>query len=173
MTAVSLEAAPDFFEPLEAWRAWRVIERDGELALASVVKRTVWSAGEPLVADCLKARPFHAWVRRRPPHPAPAERCECGVYASALDRACEYLRDSLPSALARVLGRVALWGSVVECERGFRASHAYPLELYVPADASTDRQTSPDDIAQGLRRYGVPVQVLPAGRRSAWKLLAA
>jgi hypothetical protein len=29
-----------------------------------------------------------------------------------------------------VLGRVALWGRVVEHEHGWRASHALPLDLY-------------------------------------------
>ena len=42
-----------------------------------------------------------------------------------------------PSLLAglvapRVLGRVSLWGDVVECAWGWRASFAYPAQIYVP-----------------------------------------
>ena len=157
-------AAPDFAEPLEAWRVWRVVTVEGELSLASVVKRTIWPAGEPLVAQCLAARGFLDWARRRPPHPAPGERCACGVYAAPLDRSREYLRDSLPEALARVVGRVSLWGTVVECERGYRASHAYPLSIYVPfsGDGATVAR-----VAEGLGRYGVPVEVLPVTRAGA------
>jgi hypothetical protein len=33
--------------------------------------------------------------------------------------------------VCRVLGTVALWGRVVELEHGWRASHAYPLRLFV------------------------------------------
>jgi hypothetical protein len=160
-TAHALTRPPDFVEPFVAWRVWRVVERDGELSLASVVKRTVWPAGQPLVAECLKSRPFLD-VRRRPPHGAPTERCECGIYAATLERAEEYLNDSYPEALARVLGRVALWGSVVQCERGFRASHAYPLALYVSTRATRNPRRTPDEIAAGLARYGVTVERLPA-----------
>jgi hypothetical protein len=61
---------------------------------------------------------------------------------------------------ARVFGRVALWGKVVECERGWRATRAYPSRIYVPADT---RLGSADEveIAAQLTEYGVPVELLP------------
>jgi hypothetical protein len=137
-----------------------VVERDGQLSLASVVKGTVWPAGKPLVAECLKPRPLLERVRRDAPHGAPTAECECGIYAATLERAEEYLNHSLPNALARVLGRVALWGSVVECELGFRASHAYPLALYVKTRASRDPRRIPEEIVAGLARYRVSVERL-------------
>ena len=109
---------------------WRVLQTDGVLTLASVVKAVAWSPGEALVAECLGPRLIP--LPRVRPHAAPGPRCECGIYATDLARASRYLRDSIPFDLDRVLGRVALWGTVVECERGFRASHAYPVALYVP-----------------------------------------
>lgn len=157
-----LVSAPDYIGPLEGWRVWRVVERGGELALASVVRRTVWPARRPLVAECLDCRTLRAWLRRQPSHPAPALDCECGIYATDLDRAAPYLADTLPEARARVLGRVALWGTVVRCENGFRASHAYPRVLYVAADASPGWQLAPADLEWGLARYGVPLEIVGA-----------
>jgi hypothetical protein len=163
------DRAPDFIEPIDAWRVWRVIERDGELALASVVKRTIWPVGEPVVAECLRARPFGSLLRRS--HAAPDPTCDCGIYAAELERVFDYLNDSLPEARARVLGRVALWGSVIECEHGVRASRAYPLALYVPLDASPDRSIGADEVALRLTRYGVPVEVVGGPRREIRALL--
>jgi hypothetical protein len=54
---------------------------------------------------------------------------------------------------------VALWGEVVEGERGWRASHAYPTRIYVPLRAGSDHQEV-NDIALDLAVYGVPVEVL-------------
>ncbi len=155
----ALEAAPDFIEPLEAWRVWRVVAYKGELVLASAVKRTIWPAGEPLVAECLAAKPLlRDWLLRRPPHQAPCASCQCGIYATQWERVGKYLRDLLPEARARVLGRVALWGTVIESERGFRASHAYPLALYVPVDGADRSPLGPDELARALARYRVPVE---------------
>jgi hypothetical protein len=160
--AVEIERAPDYAEPFVAWRVWRVVEHAGELALASVVKRTIWPAGRPLTATCLKPSPF-TWLLRRTPHEAPAESCECGVYGATADRAAEYLNDSLPDSIVRVIGRVLLWGSVVECERGFRAAHAYPEVIYVPLQGCGARRLAPQSIAGRLERYGVAVELLPGG----------
>jgi len=163
--------APDFAEPLEAWRVWRVVGCHGELSLASVMRRTVWPAGEPLRAECLVPRAF-GWLRRRPQHDAPEEACDCGIYAADLEEASRYLYDSLPDALARVVGQVSLWGVVVECERGLRASRAYPGSLYVSRGTSRDPDAV-DDLAAGLERYGVPVEVLTDDRPTLARLLEA
>lgn len=66
--------------------------------------------------------------------------------------------------LHRVIGRVSLWGSVVECEHGWRASHAYPERLYVPS-LHEERETACDasEIARDLTTYGVPVEPLECG----------
>jgi hypothetical protein len=163
------DAAPDFMAPLEAWRAWRVVEHDGELSLASVVKRTLWPPRRPFVASCLRPRIPSDWLRRRRPHEAPAETCECGIYATRLELCGEYLTDSPPPAFARVIGRVAIWGTVVECELGFRASHAYPVALYIPEDAS--RRASPEEIASRLARYGISIELVPTDRKDVPALL--
>lgn len=141
---------PDYVEPLEAWRVWHVVAARGAARLRSVIKPTLWTPQEPLAAECLRQRLF---VRRRNRHPAPEEACDCGIYATSIERLDQYVNEALPpGAFARVVGRVALWGIVVECERGYRASHAYPVELYVPRD---------EELADQLAAsYGIDVQVV-------------
>jgi hypothetical protein len=159
-------AAPDYIEPVEAWRIWLV---DSGCRLRSVFFEAGWDPGEPLEAGCLR------WRRSlRPPwriipstHSAPEERCVCGIYgAASLEDAQRYAAHPLPaSALCRVIGRVALWGEVVECETGWRASTAYPACLYVPSYLPMLRRIDPfapgpEEIAADLARYGVPVELV-------------
>src|SRR5262249_61225355 len=70
------------------------------------------------------------------------------------------------------LGRVALWGTVIECQRGFRASYAYPVRIYVPADAGDPWHITWEEVAFGLARYGVPVEPLAARASEATDHLA-
>jgi hypothetical protein len=163
--------APDYVEPFEAWRVWRVVRREDEFALGSIVQRTVWPAGEALAAECLRRRPLRR-LRRRRPHEAPEARCDCGIYAARLECVSEYIADAPCRGIARVLGRVALWGTVVECERGFRASHAYPARIYVPVDAGDPWRISWEEVALGLWRYGVPIEELASRAADATRQLA-
>jgi hypothetical protein len=72
-----------------------------------------------------------------------------------------------------VLGLVSLWGTVVECERGYRASHGYPRRIFVPADAGEPWRIGWDEVALGLCRYGVAVEPLAARAADAPRFLAA
>ena len=146
MSALALGTAPDFARPFEAWRAWRVVYRDGEYLLGSIVKPALWPSGKSLRAECLHRR-SPVPRRRTTRHAAPDASCECGIYAAELGQVGQYLGDlsapfvrGMRPTIARVLGRVSLWGTVIECERGSRASHAYPLELYVPVDGQLDQR---------------------------------
>ncbi len=164
----SAAVAPDYIEPLREWRVWRVVQRDGRLVLASVVKPAVWPVGRSLAAACLE---FPRWPPWRKAHEAPLATCACGIYGSSLERVVEYAHDRLPRATAGwVVGVVALWGTVVTCERGFRASHAYPSELWVPwpeRRGGFDRE----DVALQLTDYGVPVRLLDGLAHEAAELL--
>ncbi len=165
--------APDYAEPIEAWRLWIAVPEDVHIQLRSVVYRTLWPAGEAMVAHCLRRyilpRP---WRRRN--HEVPTPGCHCGIYATGLAELKPFLTDGPWRLAVRVLGRVALWGSVIECERGWRASHAYPRRLYVPApDPRCRVALSAEEIARRLAVYGVPVEVLPTGPARAVEVLAA
>ena len=103
------------------WRAWTVQETRDGVRLGSVLYDTVWRPAEPGSAVCHSDQ-LHA---------APAIACTCGFHA-ARDPATvwTYLRGrDDPHTVGRVLGRVLLWGCVVEHEHGWRASHALPLDF--------------------------------------------
>jgi hypothetical protein len=166
-----LSRAPDYYEPITGWRGWYVVTDKQGARLSSLVYPTLWPPRHELLATC-RHRPFlllRPWRRRPPDHDVPDESCQCGIYATAEpEKAADYLEDCIVHAepirwpvLQRVIGRVALWGSVVECEDGWRASHAYPTRLYVPSlhedlEASCDSRA----IARELTAYGVPIELL-------------
>jgi hypothetical protein len=152
--------APDAFEAIVGWRAWAIHEDAGRFRLRSVVAPTLWPTREALGAECLRPglRPFR---RLRFGHDPPRETCECGIYAADASTAASYGTPPADRVDRRILGRVALWGVVVECENGWRASHAYPYELVIPAHRFRDDPLVPlEALAFDLTAYGVPVTVV-------------
>jgi hypothetical protein len=151
--------APDFIEPIVAYRAWRYSfdERGARLgALGGAEEPWAGACGGWVTAACLSA-----WSSFGPavgPHVAPLGGCSCGFYAvKAVDDAAElvmmdlvvhgliasetYEADDVPSDdVGSVLGRVELAGKVIEHEHGFRAQRARVLELIPlgPDDTRTD-----------------------------------
>jgi hypothetical protein len=152
-------AAPDYVEPVLGWRVWLVVDQGDALRLSSVLYPTIWPVRSVFVGDCGTTR---AGVLR---HRVPHLRCGCGVHAAvSVEDAASYFdgrgRASL-GEIYRVVGRVALWGSVIEGDKGWRASHAYPHALYVPARSlGGPSAISSPEVASGLRDYGVPVSLL-------------
>jgi len=133
---------PDFAEPLEAWRVWRVARRGGRVELQSLFSGAVWIYGVQSVAA---ARSY----LELPPLLFPND---------------------------RVIGRVALWGDVVEGPAGWRASHAYPSELYVPSPSVAYRglrqRARLDEILFGLEAYGVPVDLVAPSELTGYSVRA-
>jgi hypothetical protein len=161
---VTAELAPDYFEPVVGWRVWLVARQHDALRLRSVAFRTVWDPRAHLVARC-EGSSLIARLRRRKTHDAPRGDCGCGIHAAKhLGFAGGYLStydDVLaPVIVHRVIGRVSLWGSVVEGEFGWRGSYAYPEHLFVPPRLMRGPMVDADAIAAGLSPYGVPVEVL-------------
>lgn len=106
-------------EYAEGWRVWCVQEATNGLRLASVVREAAWPRGTDVIALCDLD------------HVAPDVECTCGIHAArepALLWTYLHGRDEA-ATVARVLGRVALWGRVVEHEHGWRAERAYPLSF--------------------------------------------
>ena len=156
--------SPDYLEPVHGWRLWSVVEAGGRSRLQSLVCPSIWWPGQELVATC-EAAPrdgLRPWRRRLPGHTAPEPRCTCGVHAMARVR---HLATYVPPAASRLvvqraIGRVALWGDVIEGSRGWRASRGYPAELWLPhADLRRQPVSELEAIALELAEYGVPVHI--------------
>lgn len=114
-------------EPIDGWRLWR-------LGLGADVRPTLLAAGSGgpdawVPRRAARARCYvPALLRRtRRPHEAPDPRCVCGIHASrALG---DTPRDAPAYPTPPVAGTVALWGRVIEHERGWRAAFGYPSRL--------------------------------------------
>ncbi len=129
-------------DPVFGWRYWQLSPRR---LLRSVTQRGFeWPPGKVLKAVCVEIG-----------HPAPAERCNCGVYANPeLEALRQHGLCLAPEAI--VLGQVALWGKVVDDEPSLRAELAYPARLSLVVDSLAD-DTPAETILEGLTAYGVPV----------------
>ena len=151
--------APDYLEPALGWRVWLVVDQGDDLRLSSVLYPTIWPVQLRLRG---RVRPN---TRRSHWHRVPHARCGCGVHAAvSVEDAASYFDGRGRASLGevyRVVGRVALWGSVIEGDKGWRASHGYPHALYVPArPLGGPSGISSVDVASGLSDYGVPVSLL-------------
>jgi len=166
---VTVVAAPDFAAPFEAWRTWKIVPSARGPLLSSLFFDLVWPPQVAVHARCLRRSWFERFGLLRQTHAAPGRRCECGVYGASLEQAAAYLwhpRVAPRRTSLHVLGRVLLWGDVVECERGYRAASAYPAELVVPVSAvGKGRVEEGEEVAEGLSRYGVPVRLVACRTR--------
>ena len=111
------EGPPDYTHYLTGYRAWRVL---GSKRLWSLGQSFSWPAMKPFEASCCEVKD----------HECPNLICGCGIWAF---REIEVLVDALEDydEEKTIIGTVALWGNVVETEKGWRAQFAYPLELWL------------------------------------------
>lgn len=159
--AAGASLAPDYAEPLCAWRLWEVGDVDGVPRLRSLYRMSFWPVGAPFEAKCEAQR---LRLSRRPRHAAPSETCTCGIYGAPFEliRRKLAIDDGLPPGGLFVIGTVSLWGDVLECERGWRAALAYPRHLFVPLGVPGAAGR-----AVGLEDYGVPVALIDTGTIAA------
>jgi hypothetical protein len=158
--------APDYCDAVVGWRIWYGVDATGRVRLASPYHHAVWPHCDPLAARCVHRRVRLRPRLRRESHNAPELRCGCGIYATAAGSFVDCLTEFMGGVGSRlfdrrliVVGRVSLWGTVVEHDLGWRASHAYPMHLFV---ASLRRDgVSARDLSD-LAAYRVPVAVLHA-----------
>jgi hypothetical protein len=87
-------------------------------------------------------------------HQAPAEDCDCGIYAAAdLDTLRSHGLCLSPGAL--VVGEVNLWGAVLRAEDGYRGQYASPRTLSLVEETVPSRSRS--SVLETLVAYHVPV----------------
>jgi hypothetical protein len=150
----AVDLAPDYVEPVHAWRLWEVEDVGAVPRLRSLYRICFWPVRAPFEARC-EAHRFR--LPRRPRHAAPMATCTCGVYAVPFElmRKRLALHDGLPRGRSLVVGTVALWGDVIECERGWRAAFAYPSRLFMTRESG-----AAEEQVSGLLEYGVPIELL-------------
>lgn len=132
--AAEMPEAPDAFEEEEGFRAWIVKKRlvPGEIPMlrSVTVHEAFWQPGAPMKAVCSREDEKHT-----PPH----EHCSCGLYTAKTLKhllSMPYHRyDEKDDDETVVLGRVKLWGKVIEGTQGWRAEFGYPSVLYVPFES--------------------------------------
>jgi hypothetical protein len=164
----AMPSVPDLAEPVEAWRVWRVGMSDDRIVLKSLFAGNVWEPAIPLAAECAQRHRswWRPWRVMQNEHPVPDMDCSCGIYGVRNPTpALPYLEGrTFVCRGERVIGRVALWGDVVECQGGWRAGVAYPIELFVPAppraQSGLRRRGYLDEIVLALEAYRVPVDVV-------------
>jgi len=169
------QSPPDYFEAFTGWRTW-YLDND---ELYSVVYRVRWPRRQPLVAECRKGS-MQTVAPTTVFHDAPLRGCQCGIYAAATVPAVGgYMVSHGPTGVPRAIGRVKLWGRIIVGTTGYRATRAYPEELWVlrngvyssaaysawapgrPGHWHTERA---EELAEKLEeRYGVPVGVIEGG----------
>jgi hypothetical protein len=156
---------PDYCEAISGWRIWEVLERAGRARLSSPMYFEQWEPLAEFVAECNvhQRERFRPWRLTRTGHAAPADGCTCGVYAIAQPRELgHFFRWTVagPRVHYHVFGRVSLWGDVIESSDGWRASHAYPAELWLPEmDYHIEKGLGMARAVDGLAEYGVPLHV--------------
>jgi hypothetical protein len=142
--------------PIIGWRVWHVDDGPAGARLLSWSHPAEWPARERMEASCT---PGHASLRCRRRHAAPEPGHACGLYALHSRERAEALMDGLFALVpagcnhrAVALGRVSLWGRVIENTGGWRAQYGYPYDLHVYRGG--------DDICRRLRdEYAVDVSL--------------
>ncbi len=151
--------APDQIELEYGWRAWGVKKNApvGAVPVLQSVTHTeaFWTPRVPMGAICPLSTGRGNGVKRSG-HEVPDEGCSCGLYSA---KTYEHLMgmsyhryDAERYGLFHVVGRVKLWGKVIEGSQGWRAAIGYPDQLWVPFEAW--------ELVEPLAEtYGVPVSL--------------
>jgi hypothetical protein len=129
------------------WRSWFVDTRYAGPRLRSLTRGYVWPGDQPMISTCNNDHTGD---------PAGFTACSCGLYCANTYESLwrlGYSWSSIEHRFPIVVGELTLWGTVMESEWGFRATHAYPRKLYVPEYHWK--------VAMPLReRYGVRVKLV-------------
>jgi hypothetical protein len=126
---------PDSITPVVGYRTWQV--SGGGSRLKAIAHPAVWEPGRNR-AKCAGGYAPANWLNgdedHDARHAAPLEGCSCGWYAM---RTLEgFVHDFIGGYTysADVAGKVAMWGKVIEGERGYRAQYAKVVELLAQPD---------------------------------------
>lgn len=118
-------------EPMVGWRGWHVVADGPSHRLVSWWLNTEWLPRERTESVCDEHGPL------------PDRDHDCGIHAFMhRDEALAYIGQKVPfvgypfvrqveGRVCVAIGRVSLWGRVVEHERGYRGQYAYPYDIFL------------------------------------------
>jgi len=92
---------------------------------------------------------------------APLKNCECGIYAFK-DLKTLLSKDNYPYKSHYLIGRVALWGKVIEHENGYRAQYAYPQLFFKCPEAKRFAN------AWGVEIDSMPIELQKSVDKVVW-----
>lgn len=141
---------PDFISPFVAYRAWHW-DPDGTV---KSLNGAVWTPKQAHVAKCRRT-PFDLQRFGQMEHVAPAKGCRCGIYAG---KNLEHLIE-IRYASYGVHGEVDPWGTVEECDLGYRAQYAYPKFFVIPPNMLRLNMAETEQKMQGLIDFNVSIFV--------------
>jgi hypothetical protein len=180
-------------QPIIAYRIWKV-SPEGRLSTA-YRNSGKWPWMKPYSASCDKV---HVAANNRSPydpffitalgvdtttvadHDGPHFDCTCGLYGY---KTVKCLEQTFPQYYTTncVLGRVALWGKIVEHKDGYRAEYGYPQVLYYPDESMMDSRNWADGsagkemvapIRLAAQKYGIDALPIPEDIKQAYLLWA-
>ena len=158
-----MTSSADYISPIIGCRLWH-----WEGAGLRSLNGEPWRTGEPLEARC-RLSEFAHWRRHRAnlrPHDAPHLKCTCGIYAS---KSLEHLRRP-GYQRSLIYGKVLLWGTLVEHQRGWRSQYAYPQSFLLPPEVLPVRLMEIETRLKTLISYDRDIFVLHDGARlPLWK----
>ncbi|MDX1608434.1 MAG: hypothetical protein R3251_04450 [Candidatus Spechtbacterales bacterium] len=146
-TGEEVESAPDSFKPLVGYRVWRLYNPFPVLYAGALRNSIAWTTGTT-EAMCINEKA----------HKAPAEDCDCGIYAlvdmwSIMSRYKPSYHITSEDTTYKILGSVVLWGKIVPGDKGYKAQKAAVAALYVPKNM----EEIPAAIEEAAQIYGVPI----------------
>jgi hypothetical protein len=140
-------------EPILGWRAWRLHRNEaGGLRIAPTTPRADWEPGVAMHARCSGAHTRMYMVfnpELEAAHRSPEPGCTCGLHAMK-----DPARLARGSRSAGTIGRVAMWGRVIEHSKGWRAEFAYPSRLRLICAWCLPRRRFPGTPDQVVDRDG-------------------
>ena len=139
-------------EAIMGWRTWNLSDDASapRLLPAGSGVGDAWPPLQAMTARCGVPSILKLGRRR---HDAPDIDCRCGVYASRSLEAMERPRPAWPPPC--VVGTVALWGTVIEHERGWRGRSAYPARLRLVCSMCAWFEPGPGHRRRSTRSRGV------------------
>jgi hypothetical protein len=148
------------------WRAWAIDEELPAFGVSpklwSATQHFYWTPRKRSEAICSKPNSCSRVQQHKDRRSGetfefsigvPGENCGCGFY-SAKDfnhlQSMGYHQYYEGMGGFKIVGKVANWGKVIECDLGWRAQYSYPVKLFCPIEAQ--------HLAIPLKQaYGVPV----------------